>query len=66
MLTLSGGFDQSYKFAGDYEFICRSIMLGQVWKWLPLVGTVYEPGGISELRSPECANEIQRARREVF
>lgn len=66
ILTLSGGFDQNYKYAGDYEFICRSLVLGQVWRWLPVVGTIYEAGGISEVRSAECALEIERARNEVL
>lgn len=62
VLKLSGGFDESYKLAGDYEFMCRSIQLNQDWGFIPVVAVVYEDAGLSETRSVECLGEIYRIR----
>ena len=62
LLILRSGFDESYSLAGDYEFICRSLKSKDIWGTLPVVGTVYEAGGLSETRQDECSKEISRAR----
>jgi hypothetical protein len=64
MLLELGAFDETYRLAGDYEFACRSVRRGERWVTLPVIGVIYEEGGLSETRIDESMGEIQRARLE--
>jgi hypothetical protein len=55
-----GGFDQSFRLAGDYELFCRIILSGQKVSSLPLVISKYEAGGLSETFSRESGREKSR------
>jgi len=57
-----GGFNESYKLAGDYEFVCRTIDAGHAWISLPLAAIRYEDGGLSEKCQDEAIREIRDIR----
>ncbi len=57
-----GGFDQSYKLAGDYDLVCRMILLNSTFKTIPYLLVSYQSGGVSETSHRESAKEIQNAR----
>ena len=57
-----GGFDQSFRLAGDYEIVTRLIKIGHSFKLLPLVLVRYEGGGLSETLQEKTAAEINLTR----
>ena len=62
LLVKLGGFDEKYKYAGDYEIICRILSAKTNICSIPMVISEYPAGGLSETKSQECAREINNAR----
>lgn len=64
-LTECGGFDTSYRIAGDYAM---SLRLSQVQDpvVLPFPIAVFREGGLSTLRWRDSFSEFHRARREIL
>ena len=62
MLIDLGGFDEKFKYAGDYEIVCRILSANCIVRSIPIVISEYPAGGLSESKSQECAQEINRAR----